>query len=290
MTTSHYHHVAFVLAYFCLGCCTIKLEQPPILAATVGSTVNLSCYLQIGNETINRINVYWLSLGLNGTLRQYLYPRVTTGSSRIINKTLIRLSNPGNKTDMSLSVSDVKLSFTDIYVCSVSLVMDTNTSSIPGKGTYLLVHEPLETVLNDTNIICRTKVQTVANLSLLWEFENGRLVNGDHGWFANSGNTYWISTTIPNMTSLCQPPMNSTFTCLLQYRGMTVVRKRMEIACAGTREAHRPVHLYALMLGSSLLLLIIILIIWIRNRWKNMGDANSSPYTNISDLKRMHCF
>ncbi|KAM5126547.1 uncharacterized protein ACMZJ9_021381 [Mantella aurantiaca] len=276
------------------GCCAVSLEQPPILAATVGSSVNLSCHLHLGHEEVKRINLYWYSLGLNGTSKKYLFPPI----SRPANDNSIRLSNPNHNTDMSLSVSNLMLSYTDTYMCDVSLVMNSNSSKATGRGTFLLVYEPMKTYLSGGDIVCRTKVQSAANLSVVWELEDGMLWNGDPGWLANTDSSFWISNVFPNATSVCPEPRNVTVTCLLQYMGRTVARQRMEMTCSGDtygtnqtglRDPHHPVLLYSLILGGTSLILIALLAVWLRNKWIYWMNTDTSEYTNISELRRAHC-
>lgn len=287
--------VLFAL-YFSFGYCATSLEQPSILSATVGSTINLNCHLK-NDEQLTRINLYWFSIGLNGTLKKYLYPPPTVTSS-INSASSVSLVHPKHSTDMSLSVSNLTLAHTDTYVCHVSLVFGMNNSAVSGSGTFLLMHKTLEISLDETDLICTTNVQTLTNVTLVWELENGTLVDGDPGWLANSDNSYWISNTFPKSTSLCQPSQNATFTCLLQYKGTTVAWKRMEVPCAGETigknhtgllAAHQPVLLYSFILGSSLLILLVLLLVWIKNKWIFRTNPDSSLYTNISDLKRTYC-
>ncbi|XP_040182744.1 uncharacterized protein LOC120915968 [Rana temporaria] len=275
------------LSYFCFGDCAISLEQPSILFAAVGSTIDLNCHLK-SDEQLTRINLYWFRIGLNGTLKKYLYPPRAVPSSSISRASSISLLHPNHSTDMSLSVSNLTLAHTDTYVCHVSLVVGMNNSAVSGSGTFLLVHEPLETSLNESDLTCTTTVQTVTDVTLVWEHEND-VTLGDPGWLANSDHSYWISNTFPNSTSLCHPPQNLTFTCHLQYKGTAVASKRMEVTCAGLGEAHQPILLYSLILGSSLLILLVLLLIWIRNKWIFRTNPDSSLYTNISDLKRSYC-
>ncbi|XP_068097993.1 uncharacterized protein [Hyperolius riggenbachi] len=262
------------------------------MAAMVGSKVNLRCHLEVGSDEVTETNLYWYMPGEKENTQWFLYPDVSPQISKIFNKNSAVQSNQNSKTDMSLTVTNISLSHTGTYVCHTSLRTKQNQKkrSISGTGTYLLLHEPLEVGHNGSDIVCRTNVQKVQHVTLLWQFDGTDFRDGDHTW-GNNPTGYWISNRFLNWTSQCQATENVTISCCLQYMGRTLMNESVEVPCTGPpqeppHDPPHPLHLYGLIFACNVLILIIILLVWIRRRRRHRKGSTDTPYMNLAKFKK----
>ncbi|XP_073425933.1 uncharacterized protein [Dendrobates tinctorius] len=264
--------------------CAVTLLQPPAVAAMVGSSVNLSCHMQVNGVRLVRVNLYWLIPLANNKVKEILHPKSKIESDRSRKSHLIY---PEFTEDLSLTINDVQLSYTDTYICETSLVIGDQNRMSEGNGTYLLVYDELMTFRNHSDIICKVKVQAPQDVDLVWDLQGQ-----EYNWSSvipASNNSYWIFSVITNKTRQCQK--NTTFTCKLRYQGQSLLEHNMEATCAG--DLHSPPHptmLYVLILGNSFLILIIIvflLFFWVKRK-KNRRDQVVAPYANFSNTSRRY--
>ncbi|XP_075047255.1 uncharacterized protein LOC142107621 isoform X3 [Mixophyes fleayi] len=285
-----------LLQTFCTRYSAITMQQPSAVAALVGSTVNLSCHMILGTETVKRVNLYWYVHEHNTTNRNYVYP--DAHSKYIITKDSSWLSNPSHSTDMSFTISNVRLSYTYTYLCHTSLLFNSGSRTSTGRGTYLLVYDNLKAYVNGTDIICRIDLQEVEHVTLVWEFEGRGYKNNGHDLISNSRNSYWIANHLSNGTTQCQAHRNVTFTCLLQYKGESLLNHSIDITCTGgiyssnfqgELKASHPVLLYSLVLGNSIVILIFVLVFFflMKKRWQNRRNKVALPDPNIAKYRKI---
>ncbi|XP_073513678.1 uncharacterized protein [Phyllobates terribilis] len=217
----------------------------------IGSSVNLSCHMQLNGVKLVRVNLYWLIPGANNKVKEYLHPKTKNVSARSNKSHLIY---PEFTEDLSLTIDDVQLSYTDTYICETSLVIGNQNRKSTGKGTYLLVYDELTTFMNHSDLVCKVKVQAPQDVDLVWDLQ-GQDYNVRSSEIPASCDSYWILSVMTNRTQQCQE--TTTFTCKLRYKGQSLVEHSMETTCAG--HLHSPPHpvlLYILILGNSFLILI----------------------------------
>ncbi|XP_072282573.1 uncharacterized protein [Pyxicephalus adspersus] len=273
-------HMALVilLLLLCNKSCAVTLPQPAAIAAEVGSSVNLSCHLNLGTELASEKYLYWYMPTSKEDEEWFVYPHVSPEIPTKINNLSKWRANPKHSTDMSLTIADVRLMYTGTYVCHMSLRINSEKILKSGNGTYLLVHESLDTHINDSNIICRTKVQEVNDVSLIWELEGRQKGNFSDQFLQNSyeiSNEFWMGD------AQCRRRRKVTVVCLLQYKGSTLTAKSIEAPCLGHPERQHPVWLFGSVIGSSLLILLLVLIIFCVRKQKN--KEQDSLYTNIEN-------
>ncbi|XP_075695176.1 uncharacterized protein LOC142661641 [Rhinoderma darwinii] len=268
------------------GRCAVTLLQPQAVAAMPGSSVNLSCVMQLNGENVHRTNLYWLIPGVNNKVKEYLHPRPERGTTRSKNS---RLIYPMFTNDLSLTIDDVQLSYTDTYVCEASLLILPQNTKTTGRGTYLLVYEEFRTFMNLSDIVCKAKVQDQQNVQLIWELPGHAYYEMVSRVIPVSDNSYWIISILNHL--LCQSEQNMTLTCQLQYMKQSLVNQSIEATCAGgMQESHsplEPVLLYALILGNSLLILIIIIIFWVKKNKTNRRTRVIAPNAKFGTTSRM---
>ncbi|XP_068099356.1 uncharacterized protein [Hyperolius riggenbachi] len=284
MKAFHFLHLLVLLLHSsCYRSWALMLVQPPAVAAVVGSNVTLSCHLQLGEESLKRVVPYWYGHGRNETKKQYIHP---ADPANTIEKLSVYVISSSHETDMSVVVTDIRLPNTNTYFCETSLILGSGDRIITGNGTYLLVHEPLEVDHNGADITCRTEIQEVQHVTLLWQFDGTDFRDGDHTW-GNNPTGYWISNRFLNWTSQCQATENVTISCCLQYMGRTLVTESVEVPCTAPRDPPSPLHLYSLIFGCNFLILAIILLVWIRRRRRSRRrGASTAPYSNLPSKGR----
>ncbi|XP_040277634.1 uncharacterized protein LOC120992942 isoform X2 [Bufo bufo] len=271
------------------GHCTVTLLQPPAITAMRGSSVNLSCQLQLNGVKVARVNLYWLVPDANDKVKEYLYPRPKLRSTRINNS---RLVYPVFINDLSLTIDDVQPSYSDTYICETSLVIGLQNQRSTGKGTYLLVYEELMTFINHSDIVCQVKVQGTQNVDLVWEFQGQEYDSVSSSLIPSPDNSYWIISVLSNWTQWCQNQQNTTFTCKLRYMEQSLVERNIQDTCAGdlpaSHSAPQPILLYVLILGNTLLILLIIIIIiffW-KKKEKKRRIQVVAPYAKFSSSSK----
>lgn len=266
------------------GHCAVTLLQPPAVAARQGSSVNLSCHMQSNGEKLDRVNVYWLIPGNNSKVIEYLHPRPKHESTRRYNA---RLTYPDYDTDLSLTIEDVQLTYTDTYICETSLLRGLQSTKAIGKGTYLLVYEEFNTFINRSDVVCEAKVQAAQNVTLFWEFQGQRYDGNISSVIPDSDNSYRILSVLTKGTQLCKTAQNRTITCKLQYMGQSLEERSAEVTCTGD-PPQPPVILYTLILGNSLLILfsIIIIFFWVKKKRRNRRVRVRAPYPKSSAPSR----
>ncbi|XP_056399405.1 uncharacterized protein LOC130294051 isoform X2 [Hyla sarda] len=213
-----------------LGCvhCAVTLFQPPAIAAMLGSSVNLNCSMQLNGVKLDRVNLYWLVPDVNNKVKEYLVPRPKKVSARSSNS---RLIYPEFTNDLSLTIDNVQLPYTDTYICETSLLIGTRNARATGDGTYLLVYEEFSTFMNHTDLFCKVKLQTYQNVDLLWESQDQDYISTPPIVDPASDNSYWISRVLTYDPHRCR--QNTTITCRLQYKGQSLVESSIEVACTG---------------------------------------------------------
>ncbi|CAJ0961119.1 unnamed protein product [Ranitomeya imitator] len=285
MKFSHFT-ILFLLQKLSVVQSNVLLLQPPAVAALLGSSVNLSCHMQVNGVKLVRVNLYWLiPLPNNNKFKERLHPKTKNESDRSRKS---RLIYPNFTEDLSLTIEDVQLSYTDTYICETSLVIGEKNKLVTGNGTYLLVYDDLMTFMNQSDIVCKVEVQAPQDVDLVWDLQGQE----DNVWSSvipASHNSYWIVSVMMNWTQRCQE--NRTFTCKLRYKGQSLVEHSMEAPCAG--DLHFPPHptmLYILILGNSFLILIIIIVLlfFLVKRKKNRKVQVVVPYANFSNTSRKY--
>ncbi|CAN2390422.1 hypothetical protein PRIEUP_LOCUS459 [Pristimantis euphronides] len=253
----------------------------------LGSSVNLSCQMQIHGVKLERINLYWLIPKGNNQV-EYLYPRVKRGNARSNNSWLVY---PNFDNDLSLTVSNIQLSYTDTYICHTSLIIEKQNVKCSGNGTYLLVYEEFSTFMNHSDLICKVKVQAIQGVNLSWEFQ-GSEYNSIPSVIPTSDSSYWI-ISVWTKTSRCQTQQNQTFTCNLLYMGQSLVECSIEVNCAGDlrplHSAPHPVLLYVLVLANAALILCSIVIIFLCMKKKQNRRIQVTLYAKFVAPSRTTC-
>ncbi|XP_077113498.1 uncharacterized protein LOC143768729 [Ranitomeya variabilis] len=277
--------ILFLLQKLSVVQCNVLLLQPPAVAAMLGSSVNLSCHMQENGVKLVRVNLYWLIPLPNNKFKERLHPKPRNESDRSRKS---RLVYPNFTEDLSLTIDEVQLSYTDTYICETSLVIEDKNKLVTGNGTYLLIYDDLMTFMNQSDIVCKVKVQAPQDVDLVWDFQ-GQEYNVRSSVIQASHNSYWIESVMMNWTQRCQE--NMTFTCKLRYKGQSLVEYSMEATCAG--DLHYPPHptmLYILILGNSFLILIIIIVLlfFLVKRRKNKRVQVVAPYANFSNTSRKY--
>ncbi|KAM4011801.1 uncharacterized protein ACNLHF_005680 [Anomaloglossus baeobatrachus] len=265
--------------------CGVTLLQPPAVAAVLGSSVNLSCHMHLNGVELVRVNLYWLIPGPNNKVKEYLHPKTKIESVRSRKS---RLIYPEFRKDLSLTIDDVQLSYTDTYICETSLVIGQQNRKSIGTGTYLLVYDDLTSFMNDSAIICKVRVQAAKDVDLVWDLQ-GLEYNIRSSVIPDSDSSYWIISAMRDWSQRC--PGNTTITCNLRYKGQSLVERSMEAACAGALHSPpHPVLLYVLILGNSFIILIIIIVIffWVTNK-RNIGARVEAPYAMFSATSTRKC-
>ncbi|XP_066462587.1 uncharacterized protein [Eleutherodactylus coqui] len=254
------------------GHCAVTLFQPPAVAAMVDSSTNLSCYMQLNGVKLDRVNLYWLILDSKKKVKEYLYPKLKPESVRSNNS---RLVYSKFENDLSLTISNVQLSYTDTYTCETSLLIQGQNTRYTGSGTYLLVYEEFSTFVNHTDLICQVKVQAPRNVDLFWEFQGKAYHHIASSLTPTSNNSYWLISVWTNGIQRCSTQQNQTFTCRLQYMGESLVEQSMEVTCADDQQplplAPHPIILYILILANTPLILFSIIILYFCVRKKQRG-------------------
>ncbi|KAM4011997.1 uncharacterized protein ACNLHF_005108, partial [Anomaloglossus baeobatrachus] len=192
----------------------------------LGSSVNLSCHMQLNGVELVRVNLYWLILEPNNKVKDNLYPKVET-ESLLSRKS--RLIYPEFEEDLSLTIDDVQLSYTDTYTCETSLMIGQQNKVVLGNGTYLLVYDDFTTFMNDSAIVCKVRVQAPQDVDLVWDFQDQEY-NIRSSVTQDSHSSYWIISAMRDWSQRC--PGNTTITCKLRYKGQSLVERSMEAACA----------------------------------------------------------
>ncbi|XP_073457169.1 uncharacterized protein [Aquarana catesbeiana] len=214
---------------FCTRSCAVTLPQPVAIAAEVGSSVNLSCEFRLGTEQVSEKNLYWYMPGPQEDSEWFVFPHVATEIPNNICQSCVWRTNQNNDTDMSLTIADVRLLYTGTYVCQMSVRVNSKTKTVSGNGTYLLVHRSLDTSINviTNSILCRSEVQEVKNVSLIWDYEGG--------WMENRAleSSYEISTELHIGKIECRGRGIVTAVCLLQYMGNSLTNRSIEFPCPG---------------------------------------------------------
>ncbi|XP_063292102.1 uncharacterized protein LOC134577330 [Pelobates fuscus] len=335
--------------------CEIVVEQDRFISGSVDSTVNLSCHLKHGAHEILRVNPYWI-INKTGEDVMYLYP-----PNNPTLKNRVKEINKDHMTDMTILVSRLELTDTETYHCFVSLLVNSSTEPqsmlVSGNGTMLFVHGPVEVEFNDTEIMCKTQVRWVENVSLVWEYRDKNLLieKETQTWVQALDGSLWIMNRLEvkfenfvgNTTFYCQlnhdlkyniaskgleipgrgpiqVEMNEseiicqvqvgmmkhvsldwyhrdqnllsaqdncsqyrtgsnwitnclkvqleqcvgdvTFYCQLSYSSKPIANESLEIPCRGVPQIRHPVLLYSLLLGTSFLILMIVILISLKMR------------------------
>lgn len=277
----------FLILAFCTRSCAVTLPQPAAIAAEVGSSVNLSCEFRPGTERVSEKNLYWYMPGPQEDSEWFVFPHVATEIPNNICKNCVWRTNQNNDTDMSLTIADVRLLYTGTYVCHMSVRVNGKKKTVSGNGTYLLVHRSLDTSINVTtnSILCRSEVQEVENVSLIWDYEGGRMENLTYHRALKS--SYEISTELHIGKIACRDRENVTAVCLLQYMGNTLTNRSIEFPCPGRGMMSQPVFLYVMLLASSLLILLLVILVSCarKRRRRRRSEESDIVYTNIENNK-----
>ncbi|XP_069804119.1 uncharacterized protein [Dendropsophus ebraccatus] len=262
------------------GHCAVTVSQPPAIAAMLGSSANLTCYMKVEFKvTLNRVNVYWYIPDGN-RVKENLFPKLSTKNSRLIDPTLQR--------ELSLTIDNVQLPYTDTYVCETSLLIGTRNTRSTGNGTYLLVYDNFTTSMNHRDIICTVRVQAHKNVDLFWRSQDHEFDNVTSSVNQATNGSFWIFSVLTKETQRCRPHQNLTFTCNLQYMQQSLAESSIEVTCAG--DPQPPIFLYVSVLANSLLVLLAVIIIsfWMKKR-SDRGVQLGVPYENCSaSLKRKY--
>ncbi|XP_077312552.1 uncharacterized protein LOC143933511 [Lithobates pipiens] len=268
--------------------CAVTLPQPAAIAAEVGSSVNLSCEFRPGTERVTEKNLYWYMPGPQENSEWFVFPHVAPEIPTNVCQGCVWRTNQNNDTDMSLTIADVRLLYTGTYVCHMSVRVNSKKKAVSGNGTYLLVHRSLDTSINVTtnSILCRSEVQEVKNVSLIWDYEGGQMENLTYQALESS---YEISTELHIRKIECRGRENVTAVCLLQYTGNTLTSRSIEFPCpgsyAGRGVTSHPVLLYVMLLASSLLILLIVILVSYARRRRRWREEPYIMYTNVENNK-----
>ncbi|XP_069803682.1 uncharacterized protein [Dendropsophus ebraccatus] len=256
----------------------------------LGSSVNLTCYMQVIEVKLDRVNLYWLILEQD-KVKEYLYPKQRHMTPRGKNSRLIHQTL---KNDLSLAIDNVQLPYTDTYVCETSLLIGAKNTRSTGNGTYLLVYDNFTISMNHSDIICTVRVQAHKKVDLFWASQDHEYSNITSSVNPDLDSSYWLVSILTNETQRCRPHQNPTFTCNLRYLRQSLAERSIEVTCAGDLEiSHSPQHpifLYVSVLGNSLLILITIIIIslWLKKK-RNRRVQVVVPYAKFSaHSKRKH--
>ncbi|XP_040182743.1 uncharacterized protein LOC120915967 [Rana temporaria] len=219
----------------------------------------------------------------------FVFPHVAPGIPNNLCQNCVGRTNQNNDTDMSLTIANVRLPYTGTYVCHMSVRVNSKKKPVSGNGTYLLVHEPLDTSINVTtnSILCRSEVQEVKDVFLIWDYDGGRIENPTYPQALKS--SYEISTELHIGKIECRGRENVTAVCLLQYMGNTLTNRSIEFPCpgsyAGGGMTSQPVLLYVLLLVSSLLILLIVTLVFCVRKRRRRREESDLVYTNIENNK-----
>ncbi|XP_063798326.1 uncharacterized protein LOC134965871 [Pseudophryne corroboree] len=293
---AQYLTIIFILHIFCSRYSAVKLQQPAALAALVGSTTNISCQLQLSTEKVIRVTLYWFKIEAKTTRRVYVFPG--TDPNSIISKQSARPSNPNHTTDMSLTIDNLRLAYTETYFCFTSLLIGSDSRSSVGDGTYVLVYENLKAYTNGTDLICEIEVYKVEHVTLVLEYAGRQYKDSVHGLLPKPSNSYWIANRLYSGTTQCQAQQNVTFSCLLQYKGESLLYHTIDVTCAGGFNSSRrqgdpvaphPVLLYSLLLGNSLVILIIVLLFFLLAKMRERKRRNNVTMPE-SAISKYHKF
>ncbi|KAM8927851.1 uncharacterized protein RCH25_008161 [Pelodytes ibericus] len=266
--------IAFFILNVGSGFGSITVKQDSFVSGSTDSTVDLACHLKHEPERILRVNPYW-TIDKLGQDKMYVYPPSSPSK-----ESRVKLTDKDNLTDMSVSISNLKLDDTEIYSCHVSVLIgsesDPKSILTSGNGTMLFVHGPMRMELNDTEIRCSTQVRTVDNVNLAWKIGHTNVLFGDssQSLTPGPGGTYWIVSRVTVKLDQCVG--NVTVTCLLTHTaGHKITNESMAIPCRGSSPARQPVLLYSFLLGSPfLILLLIISVSMMKRRCTKPARAN----------------
>ncbi|XP_075462335.1 cell surface A33 antigen-like [Ascaphus truei] len=247
-----------LLLSFGAGFCNAEVDQVPLVSAMTGSNVTLSCLFKPGLVSWSRVTPYWLLRKPDGTVIEYMHPPRSRFTGRV------QIGNPADQNDMSISISNLQLSDTDVYECFMSLLLGLTSSSKAGHGTLLYVHGPIQVDHIGTELTCQTQGKMVENISLIWETGDGNQHSMER---QNPDGPYWSS----NLTVQCddyKAKGNLTFNCLLRHNsGYNIINQSIEVPCKGMpSELRQPVIFYTAVLGSSFLILLIVSLLCLRKR------------------------
>ncbi|XP_067874695.1 uncharacterized protein [Heterodontus francisci] len=239
----------------------VVIQEPSFVSRLKGQSVSLNCSYTADQEKIYRSSVYWVFRQLNEE-PTVIYPD-TQGRFQ---DRLAFIKHSGRR-NYTLQIDTLQLNDSETYYCYISFLVGYQSSIKKGQGTRLFVHEPLVLsppsncscdAAQQRRVSCETRVPDPNATRIEW-LRNGASVTAGN-WSLSllpaSDGSYRLASHLELSSRSLDNEVK--YTCLLHHTAGGVLERRQYIALS--ESCRHPILLYALILGNSAAVLLLIIL------------------------------